>query len=248
MRRGTLLTEHGQRLVPRAAALLEGARELREPGRAPGGVQEVHVAASQYWVYYLLIDMIRRFHAAYPSIRIRLSARTEQDIEAILLSDPGTALGIAAPYEPSPELDYMHLFSMGWSVVVPRSHRLAGRRQLRLHEVALEPLILFERGSTGRRHIVEAFRAESIVPRIQMEATTTQVIVKMVEAGLGISIVPLLPDGSVIRGLRVAAVPLAASIPSIRSGILTRRGETPSPAARQIIDCLCRDRRLRQWR
>ena len=247
-RRGTLLTEHGQRLLPRFLALLDQARQLYDPGASASDVREVHVAASQYWVYYLLVDVIKRFHRVHPSIRIRLSARTEQDIEAILLSDPGTALGIAAPYEPSPELDYTHLFSMGWSVVTPPGHRLAGRRRVRLRDVAGEDLILFERGSTGRQHILEGFRAEGLAPRVAMEATTTQVIVRMVEAGLGVSIVPLLPDGSVTRGRRVAAITLAAPIRPIRSGILTRRGETPPAAAQRLIDFLRDDPRLSGWR
>ena len=49
------------------------------------------------------------------------------------------------------------------------------------------PLILFERGSTGRRHVMDAFHAEGLSPRVDMEATNTEIIVRMVEAGLGVS-------------------------------------------------------------
>jgi DNA-binding transcriptional LysR family regulator len=82
---------------------------------ASPAAREVHVAASQYLAYYVLIDAVRRFHKKFPEIRVRLSTRTEQEIEEALLNDPDVVLGIAAPYELPAELEYQHLFSMGWS-------------------------------------------------------------------------------------------------------------------------------------
>ena len=69
-----------------------------------------------------------------------------------------------------------------------------------------------------------------------MEATSTQIITRMVEARLGVSIVPLLPDGSVTRGCRVGIRPLGKQIREIQSGILTRKGEPLSPAAERFIE------------
>jgi DNA-binding transcriptional LysR family regulator len=58
----------------------------------------------------------------------------------------------------------------------------------------------------------------------------------MVEAGLGISIVPLLPSGAVTRGRRVEARTLDASIRPIHSGVLIRRNEKPSAVAARLLD------------
>ena len=44
------------------------------------------------------------------------------------------------------------------------------------------PLILFERGSTGRQHVMDAFHGEGLSPRVDMETTNTEIIVRMVEA------------------------------------------------------------------
>ena len=100
---------------------------------------------------------IRRFHAAHPQIHIRVSVRSEQEIEEALREDPNVALGIAAPHEASPELDYAHLFSLDWSLITPPKHALSAKRRVKLAELVEEPLILFERGSTGRQHVVDAF-------------------------------------------------------------------------------------------
>jgi len=86
VRRGTPLTEQGQRLLPHAVAFLEQAGQLGELFDEPAEPYQVHVVASQYLIAYVLIDAVRRFHAAEPGIRIRLSARTEKEIDEELRS------------------------------------------------------------------------------------------------------------------------------------------------------------------
>jgi DNA-binding transcriptional LysR family regulator len=124
---------------------------------------------------------------------------------------------------------------MDWSLLVPRRHSLLNKQKVRLADVVNEPLILFERGSTGRQHVLDAFQERGLNPRVSMETTTTEIVVRMVEAGLGVAIVPLLPGGVVTRGRKVGVVPIVESIRPINSGILTRRGETLSQAAQEFI-------------
>jgi DNA-binding transcriptional LysR family regulator len=236
IRRGSPLTIQGRHFLPHAEAFLERARELGELFATGEIDREVHVAASQYLVLYVLVDVIRRFHAAHPQIHIRVSVRSEQEIEEALREDPDVALGIAAPHEASPDLDYAHLFSLDWRLITPPKHALSGKRRVKLVELVDQPLILFERGSTGRQHVVDAFHERGLSPRVEMETTNTEIIVRMVEAGLGISIVPLLTSGVVTKGRRVAICELAERVRPIHSGILTRRAKTLPAAARAFID------------
>lgn len=236
MRRATPLTEQGRAFLPHAQAFLERARELCELFRGSPPRREVHVAASEYLTLHLLIDAVRRFHAAFPELQIRLSASSEREVEQALLGDPDVALGVAAPYEPSAELEYADLFALHWSLIAPPRHPLLQAKTLSLADLAAAPLILFERGSTGRQHVVDAFHERNLSPRVEMETTNTQIIVRMVAAGLGVSIVPLLPDGRVTRGHRVGVRSLGAQIRPIHSGILTRRGDRLSAAARQFVE------------
>lgn len=233
-RRRSPLTPQGEQFLPQAVAFLEGARRL---GAAFGqsGRQEVHIAATQYLTLYAMLDAIRRFHRAYPAIRVRLSSRTERDIEEALLRDPDLAFGVAAPYEGGTGLDYRHLFSLDWGLIAPPDHPLLRKRGLTLADLVDVPLIVFERGSTGRQHVLNAFYKLGLSPRVDMEATTTGIVVKMVEAGLGVSLVPLMPNGAVTRGVKVGVRKLPGAIDPIHSGILMRRGETPPPAAEAFV-------------
>lgn len=237
LRRTPPLTSDGRRFLPHAVVFLERAAGLCRLFDDVPPIRAVNVVASQYLISYVLIDVVRRFHAARPDLRVRLLARTEREIEQVLRDDPDTWIGVAAPYESATELEYVHLFSMDFSLVVPRRHALAGgKRPVKLSEVAGQPLILYEQGSTGRQHVMEAFRHEVISPRVEMEATNTDVIVRMVEAGLGVSVVPLLPTGIVTKGRRVAILPLASTVRPIDSGILTRRGEPLPEACGTFVD------------
>lgn len=234
-RRSTPLTADGQRFLPHAIAFLERARELRGLFSRADQLREVNVVASQYLAAYVLIGAVRKFHKAHPDIRVRLSTRTEFDVEQRLLQEPETEIGLAAPYASPPELDYSHLFSMGWSLITPLRHPLAARRRIELPQLVDQPLILYERGSTGRQHIMDAFHERDLSPQVEMEATSTDVIVRMVEAGLGISIVPLLASGAITAGRRVAVNSLGRLIRPIHSGILTRKGERLSESAQAFV-------------
>jgi DNA-binding transcriptional LysR family regulator len=248
VRRGQPLTEQGRLFLPHAIAFLERARELAECLNAHAGPHEIHVAATQYLILYVLIDAVRRFHEAFPQIRVRLSNHMEQEIEEALLNDPDVALGVAAPYESSTELEYRHLFSLEWFLIAPPRHVLLRRARLRLHDLTDLPLILFERGSTGRTHVMDAFHGEGLSPRVDMETTNTEIIVRMVEAGLGLSIVPLMPTGAVTHARKVGQRSLAGQIAPIHSGILLRKGEKLTPACQAFVDFLIESRPHRRER
>jgi DNA-binding transcriptional LysR family regulator len=243
LKRGAPLTQHGRRFLPHAVAFLERACGLVDLFAGADARRVIHVAATQYLILYVMVDAVRRFHEAFPHIQVRLSNRIEAEIENDLLNDPELEIGVAAPYESSSVLEYTHLFSMEWSLIAPLKHPLLKTPKLRLKHLVNLPLILFERGSTGRQHVMDAFHGENLSPRVDMEATNTEIIVRMVEAGLGLSIVPLMPSGVVTRGRRVGAVGLGHQIRPIHSGILTRRGEQLSASAREFVNFIVEDMR-----
>ncbi len=237
-RRSGPLTEQGRRFLPHALAFLDRAAELAALfGDAPGQ-HEVHVAATQYLILYALIAAVGRFRRAFPHIQVHLSNHTEREIEAALLNEPELAFGVAAPYEASPELEYRHLFALDWGLVAPPRHPLLRRPDLGLRDLADQPLIFFERGSTGRQHVLDAFHGQGLSPRVALETTNTEIVVRMVEAGLGLALVPLMPDGGVTRGHRVGVRPLPGQVRPIHAGVLLRRGGVLSAAAAAFLDSL----------
>jgi DNA-binding transcriptional LysR family regulator len=235
-RRSTPLTDQGRRFLPHALAFLERAHDLCRACELDTGPREIRVAASQYLTRYVLIDVLRRFRAVLPDLHVRVSTMNERDVETTLLTDPEVAFGLAAPYEPSPDLVYHELFAMNWSLIAARGRFRTTRRRVRLDDLGEEPLILYERGSTGRQHVLDAFSERGIVPKVALETTSTETVVSMVEAGLGLAIVPLLPTGAVTRGRRVDIFPLDVDIRPIHSGVLLRKGDAPARSTTELIE------------
>jgi len=235
-RRASPLTPQGRRFLPHALAFLERAHELCRSCDMESSGQEVRVVASQYLTRYVLIDVLKAFRSEAPAIHVRVSTMNEADVANALLGDPEVAFGLAAPYESSPQLVYSELFAMNWSLIVPPKHALAAKKRVRLSQLMNEPLILYERGSTGRQHVLDAFHERGLAPRVALETTSTETVVSMVEAGLGISVVPLMPTGAVTRGRRVEILPITDSIRPIHSGVLLRRGETPAGATAHLLE------------
>ena len=235
-RRASPLTPQGRRFLPHALAFLERAHELCRSCDMESSGQEVRVVASQYLTRYVLIDVLKAFRSEAPAIHVRVSTMNEADVANALLGDPEVAFGLAAPYESSPQLVYSELFAMNWSLIVPPKHALAAKKRVKLSQLMNEPLILYERGSTGRQHVLDAFHERGLAPRVALETTSTETVVSMVEAGLGISVVPLMPTGAVTRGRRVEILPITDPIRPIHSGVLLRRGETPAGATAQLLE------------
>lgn len=239
-RRSTLLTPQGRRFLPHALAFLERVHDLCRVCDLDTAGQEVHIVASQYLTRYVLIDVLKTFRTMEPAVHVRVSTTSEADVLGRVASDPGVAFGLAAPYETAPELVYHELFAMGWSLIAPPAHRLASKARVTLADALDEPLIVYERGSTGRQHVLDAFLERGLSPRIALETTSTETVVSMVEAGLGIAIVPLLPNGAVTRGRKVKAVPIRDAMRPIHSGLLVRREEHPSGPAARLIEVMRR--------
>lgn len=235
-RRVSVLTSQGRQFLPHALAFLERAYELCRACDIETSGQEVHVVASQYLTRYVLIDVLKEFRAHAPGIHVRVSTMNEAEVVAALLSQSEVAFGLAAPYESSPELEYIELFGMNWSLITPPKHALTGRRRAKLKEIGRYPVILYERGSTGRQHVLDAFHESEVTPQVALETTSTETVVSMVEAGLGIAIVPLLPTGAVTRGRNVEIRPIVESIRPIHSGVLLRRREKPSGAVTRLLE------------
>src|SRR5687767_8909038 len=236
-RRSAVLTPQGGRFLPHALAFLEHAYELCRACDLETMGQEVHIVASQYLTRYVLIDVLKEFQNQAPNIHVRVSTMNEAEVVAALLSDSQVAFGLAAPYESSPQLEYSDLFAMDWSLIIPPRHALAAsKRSVRLKEVVEYPVILYERGSTGRQHVLDAFNERGLAPRVALETTSTETVVSMVEAGLGVSVVPLMPTGAVTRGRHVEIRPIVDVIRPIHSGVLLRRGEIPAGAAARLLE------------
>ena len=82
------------------------------------------------------------------------------------------------------------LFEDELALVVCREHKLARKRVASVAEIQKEKLILFERGASIRRATDQFFDQIGVRPDLALESNDTFFIKRMVERGLGISLLP----------------------------------------------------------
>ena len=191
-KRGVKLTQAGKAALEYVERILDDAEAMRErvSGRERSLAGRVRAAAATQAFVHLFAGLFESFMRQHPTVELsfRTTVSTEQTINDIL--DGAADVGFASTPVYSPALQVTELFEDELVLVVGRNHRLAGRATATVEEVERERLILFERGASIRRATEEFFRRAQISPPSAMESNDTYFIKRMIEHGLGISLLP----------------------------------------------------------
>jgi DNA-binding transcriptional LysR family regulator len=204
------LTETGRALLAHAKNILRAHDEAKSELAAIGGASRLrlHVGvASTAVTVHPLPEILGEIKRRHPLLDLSVKGGTsEWIIEQILASNIDAGL-VSLPVEQSDVMTET-LRSDRLVAALNPEHRFARSRVITADELAAEPLILGEKGGNTRRLIDLFFEKSGLSPHILMELQRTEAIIKMVELGFGVTI---LPRGSVhtdvARG-RLVAVPV----------------------------------------
>lgn len=204
------LTDAGRALLVRAETILrahdEAKAELAEIGGSARGRLAIGVASTAITVHPLP-EILSQIKSKYALLDLLVVGGTsEWIIEQILASHLNVGL-VSLPVQASDVMTET-LRSDRLVAVISSQHKLARAAEITAEELAAGPLILGEKGGNTRRLIDLFFEKSSLDPKVVMELQRTEAIIKMVELGFGMTI---LPQGSVrtdvARG-RLRAVPV----------------------------------------
>lgn len=179
------------------------------------------------------------FHARNPGIKLTLHD-TLSDHCVELLRHGSVDLAVASHPFDGEDVETQPLIEDGYCLVCAAGHPLARRRSLVPRDLLAYPFIHLPSDSSALRHLERALHPEQIEPAMQLNHLAS--VAGMVQAGLGITVVPELTlfhfmrPGLVIR--RLAIPGLARSIYLVR-----RRGKSLSFAAEALYDHMLSERR-----
>jgi DNA-binding transcriptional LysR family regulator len=229
-RDGVALTEAGRRAVEHARAALRHHDLLRSEVAAVGGrvTGTLRVASFPSVTASLMPSRLRAFADRYPQVATRLFEGTDQEVREWL--EQGAA-EVAVVTLPATGVDAVALAEDQMVAVLPAEHRLAARSSVSLKALSGERFVL----STGGCEpiIAAAARGAGASLNVAFEAREVATVLAMVEAGLGVSVVPTLalpaePDGLAVR-------PLDPPVPRLL-GLAVRSLADASPAARAFLE------------
>ncbi|NCT83334.1 MAG: LysR family transcriptional regulator [Comamonadaceae bacterium] len=236
--REVALTPAGQALVGPLRRLLGELDTVLDEARGQAAAARgiVHVASAPTISGGLMPQVLAAARRRYPELQVRLGDQSQQQaVERVLDGsvDFAVIVGIEAP---DPALEQQVLFDEGFVLVCPAGHALAQQAMLRLADLAGWPLVLLDRHTGSRPLIERAFAGAGVPLQVAIDVGHPATAFRMVQAGLGVSVLPALslplPDS---RSLR--AVPLEAAL-SRQVVLARRRQRSLSPAAQRLWELI----------
>lgn len=242
VKRRPVFTDAGVFLAERAAQILVNAealeRDMREFSKLQNGT--LRFGATVTIGTYVVPGLVAAFARRYPRLGIDVVvANTEAIVQRVRDTEIGLAL-VEGPAE-GEDLEIVPFADDELILIVPKSgHALSKRRSVQPSELANVAFISREPGSGTRQLALHALQQAGVAPRIALELPSGEGLVRAVEAGLGVAIVPRIvvdahADRSRLRVVRIDAVVLRRAFKFVRL-----RSLTPAPAAKAFTEIVLR--------
>jgi DNA-binding transcriptional LysR family regulator len=244
--RGVTLTAAGQTLVSHAEGILARLDAAEASLAAIAGLRggRLRMASFPTAGATLMPLAIATFRARYPDVELTLAEGEPEQIAPRLHAaelDLALLFEFAGEEAVGGEMTRVELLADPLHLALPREHRLAARRVIRLADLAGEAWIQTSSESPCARHVVRSCHAAGFEPNVSFESDDYQTVQGLVAAGVGVALIPELAlsvvrEDVVIRSLSpappvrevIAAAPAGARLvpgASAMLGILEQAAE-----------------------
>lgn len=185
---GVTLTSDGAQLLPYIQEVSAAHKRLADKTSEILGIESgyIRVATLNSIACHLLPSILKGFKAQYPNIQLELLQGDYLEVETWISN--GTVDFGFVDYPTRKEFHTTPILSDQMMALLPIGHPLASAEKIRLSQFAKEPVILLQEGK--QREVLAAFRKNKVKPRLEYFAEDDYIVMALVEAGLGISILP----------------------------------------------------------
>jgi DNA-binding transcriptional LysR family regulator len=243
---GELLRDHAQRAL---AEIDDVRRVIADIVEGRGG--RLILAAGVTTSIFHLPRWLKAFRLVRPDVDITVKTGRSREVAQMAL-DREIDLGFVTSPVPHKDLETVPLFDEQIVLVGPPDDRTGASQEVPHHavpgapsaaprEVAAmlseTPLILFPRGTGFRAYLDQVLALAGATPRVKMETDSVESIKGFVQAGLGMSFLPLSAVETEIDSGRLARVDLVGMAPLTRNtAAVRRRGRYFGAAARGFLE------------
>jgi DNA-binding transcriptional LysR family regulator len=238
-------TARGVELTPAGSALLFHARQLMvqidqmraELSDFAKGVKGlVRIQANTSALAQFLAEDLASFSAAHPDVKISLEEqRSVSIVQAV--HDGSTDIGIIMEGVPIEGLTCFDYRQDRLIAVLPKGHKLRGKR------VSFAQLLDFdfvglESNTVVSQLLADCAAAEQKPLRLRVQVKSFDVVGKMIQAGLGIGVLPEAAARTFAGAMGLRLVPLSDAWATRRMLLCVRNYKALPLIARQLVDHL----------
>lgn len=207
--RGVRLTAAGQLLVEHARPILAGltAAEASLAAHVEPRGGRLRLASFATAGAAILPPAIAAFRAGHPDVDVTLTqADPDLAMRQLRSGEADLIITADATQRPSDPIELVTLVEDPLRAVLPDTHRLAGRTEIGLEELAGETWADPPADSEARRLLLWACGRAGFIPRVAFESDDYTTLRQLVAAGAGVALVPELALRTPVAG--TAEVPL----------------------------------------
>lgn len=226
---GRLLYDYARRLLDLRNETTQALRQLDEltAGR-------LVIGANEQTVTYIL-PWLERFIRAYPAVHVEVKRCRASEVPSEILRH-GVELGVVSFAPPDSGLRSLIVATDAVALVTAPHHALAGRSVVSIRELGQETFIAHNVVSRYRLQVIEAFARHRTPLRIAVELPSIEAIKRMVESGVGVSILPRLCVAAETARGQLAAMPIREMRLARKLRVVYRRQSPLSRAAQAFVN------------
>lgn len=231
--RNVRLTPEGEELFAHIAPAMQQIRNGEETVLMHSTMQlgTVSIGVSEIALHQILLPILEQFRREYPNIRLRiLNSNSHQAMTA--LKDNLVDLAVLTlPVDQSEQFDRTDLAHFYEVPVCSAQFTAALQAPASLQELTSYPIISLCPGSSTHRFYSKWFQSHGLSFAPDIEAATSDQILSMIQANLGIGFVP---ESAAKKAESVHILSLETPTPKRTISLLKRKGETLSVAVSKL--------------
>ena len=193
-RRKTTLTAAGLRFQAEANQILIRVDHAvhRAQLAASGMLGSLRIGFISTAAKEIIPALVREFRETHPEVELSLRNILTMDQIRMLEADALDVGFLRLPVEGHPEIDLVPVHSEPFVLVVPSSHRLAMKKEIRLKETVGEKFVLYNRQDAPGFHdqTMGILHDANVVPTVAQTAGEMHTLVALVAAEMGLSLLP----------------------------------------------------------
>jgi DNA-binding transcriptional LysR family regulator len=204
--RHLVLTPFGHRFVRQATVAIDDLNALERLAADQAASRNLTVGASLTTLSGFLPRVVARYRERAEAADITVRSGVSEEVYDLVAAGD-VELGVVSAPRPRPFIVTRPLFSDPLWLICPADHPLAARPAASAHDLDGVPLVTMTPHTVLRQDLSALFTTFGVTPRVCMEIDNVGAIERMVEAGLGVSVLPrsVVVDLPALRALR--AVP-----------------------------------------
>jgi DNA-binding transcriptional LysR family regulator len=236
-RQGTVLTAAGQAFREDAAVALEKLEFAKRKAQwaSAGKLGHIRIGFISTAGFEIVPNLMRRFRKSYPDVEFSIrNILTGTQLE--MIDDGLLDVGfLRLPIENRKEIEVTTVHREPFVAILPSWHSLSAKKEIRLRELKGNPFVMYTREyAPGFHDLLTGILSDAeVVPKVVQTAGEMPTLISLVDAGVGVSIVPTSVAKRIVS--KVVVCSITDRLPESEIGLAFAR-QNNAPLIRRFCD------------